>query len=143
MTLIRIPFSKMYHQNLLIRFDSKGALVNINRWDSWHAVAYLGPCQLSAMELFCKNHLQLKPLTKSSQQRCSVKKGVLRNFAKFTGKHLCQSLFFNKVAGGGRLLLTPTPPDDCFWLSIFLKKLHLLNRILNMPVLNYTRGSFI
>ena len=27
------------------------------------------------------------------------KKGVLRNFAKFTGKHLCQRLFFNKVAG--------------------------------------------
>ena len=27
------------------------------------------------------------------------KKGVFRNFAKFTGKHLCQSLFFNKVAG--------------------------------------------
>ena len=32
-------------------------------------------------------------------RRCSVKKGVLRNFAKFTGKHLCQSLFFNKDAG--------------------------------------------
>ena len=32
-------------------------------------------------------------------QRCSVKKGVLRNLTKFTGKHLCQSLFFNKVAG--------------------------------------------
>ena len=27
------------------------------------------------------------------------RKGVLRNFAKLTGKHLCQSLFFNKVAG--------------------------------------------
>ena len=27
------------------------------------------------------------------------KKGVLRNFAKFTGDHLCQSFFFNKVAG--------------------------------------------
>ena len=27
------------------------------------------------------------------------KKGVLRNFAKFTGKRLCQSLFFNGVAG--------------------------------------------
>ena len=26
------------------------------------------------------------------------KKGALRNFAKFTGKHLCQSLLFNKVA---------------------------------------------
>ena len=27
------------------------------------------------------------------------KRAVSRNFAKFTGKHLCQSLFFNKVAG--------------------------------------------
>ena len=27
------------------------------------------------------------------------KKGVLIIFAKFTGKHLCQCLFFNKVAG--------------------------------------------
>ena len=26
------------------------------------------------------------------------RKDVLGNFAKFTGKHLCQSLFFNKVA---------------------------------------------
>ena len=26
-------------------------------------------------------------------------KDVLENFLKFTGKHLCQSLFFNKVAG--------------------------------------------
>ena len=36
---------------------------------------------------------------RSSHQRCSVRKGVLRNLAKVTGKHLCQSLFFNKVAG--------------------------------------------
>ena len=36
---------------------------------------------------------------RGSHQRCSMKKGVLRNFIKFTGKHLCQSLFFNKVAG--------------------------------------------
>ena len=28
-----------------------------------------------------------------------MKKGVPRNFKKFTGKRLCQSLFFNKVAG--------------------------------------------
>ena len=31
-------------------------------------------------------------------RRCSVRIGVLRNFAKFTGKCLCQSLFSNKVA---------------------------------------------
>ena len=35
----------------------------------------------------------------SSHQKCSVKKGVPGNFTKFTGKYLCQSLFFNKVAG--------------------------------------------
>ena len=36
---------------------------------------------------------------RSSHRRCSVRKGVVRNFPKFTGKHMCQSLFFNKVAG--------------------------------------------
>ena len=36
---------------------------------------------------------------RSSHHKCSMKKGVLRNITKFTGKHLCQSLFFNKVAG--------------------------------------------
>ena len=35
---------------------------------------------------------------RSSHQRCSVRKCVLRNLAKFTGKHLYQNLFFNKVA---------------------------------------------
>ena len=29
----------------------------------------------------------------------SYKKDFLKNFAKFTGKHLCQSLCFNKLAG--------------------------------------------
>ena len=31
---------------------------------------------------------------RSSHQKCSVRKGVLRNFAKFTAKRLCQSYFF-------------------------------------------------
>ena len=30
---------------------------------------------------------------------CFIEKGVLRNFKKFTGKHLWQGLFLNKVAG--------------------------------------------
>ena len=29
---------------------------------------------------------------RSSHQRCSVRKGFVRNFAKVTGKHLCQKL---------------------------------------------------
>ena len=35
---------------------------------------------------------------RNSHRRCFVRKGVLRNFTKFTGKHLCQSPFLNKVA---------------------------------------------
>ena len=42
-----------------------------------------------------------KSIYKSSQWRCSLRKGVLGNFAKFTWKHLCQSLFFDKFAGLG------------------------------------------
>ena len=36
---------------------------------------------------------------RSSIPEAFCKKGVLRNFTKSTGKHLWQSLFFNKVAG--------------------------------------------
>ena len=35
---------------------------------------------------------------RSSHRRCSLKKGALKNFTKFTGKHMSQSLFFNNVA---------------------------------------------
>ena len=45
----------------------------------------------SRQEVFCYN--------RSSPQRCSIETSVLKNFAKFTGKYLCQSLFFDKVAG--------------------------------------------
>ena len=34
---------------------------------------------------------------RSSRPEVFCKKVVLRSFTKFTGKHLCQSLFFNKV----------------------------------------------
>ena len=35
---------------------------------------------------------------RSSHQKCSARKGVLKYFTKFTEKHLYQSLFLNKVA---------------------------------------------
>ena len=44
-------------------------------------------------------------------RKCSVRKDVLRNFAKFTRKHLWQSLFFN--------LFYRTPLDDCFCKQYF------------------------
>ena len=36
---------------------------------------------------------------RSSRPEVFCKKVVLKNFGKFTGKHLCQSLYFDKVAG--------------------------------------------
>ena len=45
--------------------------------------------------IFCAVH---NPPTREKCQEQPpevIKKGVLKNFSKFTGKHLCQSLFFN------------------------------------------------
>ena len=86
--------------------------------------------------------MDLAKSIRSSHRRCSVKNGVVRNFSKFTGKHSCQSLFFNKVAGlrpstwlkkslWHRCFLWilrnfykyfsyKTPPGDCFCSIIFL-----------------------
>ena len=50
---------------------------------------------------FGLNRVQSKYFFKayrSSRPELFCKKGVLRNFTKFTRKHLCQILFFNKVA---------------------------------------------
>ena len=44
-------------------------------------------------------HAISKPIQKHTAEVFRKKKGVLRKFAKFTRKHLCQGLFFNKVAG--------------------------------------------
>ena len=43
---------------------------------------------------FVSHHKNLR----SSRLEVYCKKDVLRNFAKFTGKHPCQSVYFNKVA---------------------------------------------
>ena len=61
------------------------------------------------MKLRIQSKLLLKQrihscIFRSSHQKCSVKQYVLRNFAKFRGKHLRQSLFFNKIAGTATLL---------------------------------------
>ena len=46
----------------------------------------------------CHGTIQMQLLIfRSSHQRCSIWKSVLRNFTNFTGKHLCQSLFSDKV----------------------------------------------
>ena len=68
-----------------------------------------------------------KAFKRGSHQRCSMKKGVRRNFTKFTGKHLCQILFFNKVAG-----LSPA----------ILSKKRLWHRCFPVNFAKFLRASF-
>ena len=55
---------------------------------------------LSGLEQFDESFEKSKCCSnRNSRPQVFCKKGVLRNLIKFTGKHLCQSLFFNKFAG--------------------------------------------
>ena len=58
-------------------------------------------CWYVSTSNFPLSKTRLKPdwIFRSNHHRCSLKTDVLRNFTKFTATHLCQSLFFNKVAG--------------------------------------------
>ena len=56
---------------------------------------------------------------RSSCPEVFCKNGARRNFAKFTGKHLCRSLFFHKVAG---LYRTPLMAGSTISRAILLSK---------------------
>ena len=72
---------------------------------------------------------------KGSHKRCSIKKVVLNNFAIFTEKHLCWSLFlidFNKKlqrkylhVNIAKVLRTPILNNIC--LRLLLKKISIFN----------------
>ena len=49
--------------------------------------------------MFWKTSQNSQINTRSSHPEVFLSKDVLKNFAKFTDKHLCRSLLFNKVAG--------------------------------------------
>ena len=56
------------------------------------------PSQTSAMKLFLRKQLTVETaIMRSSPLVVLCKEGVLTNFAKFTGKHLSQSLVFNEA----------------------------------------------
>ena len=57
-------------------------------------------------------------LEKSIRLDLFCKKGVLRNFTKLTAKHLCESLFFNKVAGRGCFMILIGKLNKCNLLPI-------------------------
>ena len=61
---------------------------------------------------------------KSSHPEVFCKKGVLRNFTKFTRKHLSLNVFFNKVAGLHPVaILKKTLWRSCFEEHVFIEQL--------------------
>ena len=90
-------------------------------------------------------------LYRSSRRRCSFRKGVLRNFVKFIGKHLCQGLFFKKKRPYSKRFLAQMFSCEFskFLRTPFLKK-HLRWLFLSTLSQNYieylihslTRGKF-
>ena len=74
--------------------------------DTYFATAFRCPLILGVLKAIVKTSLIVQFsliflfnfLTSWSTRPVFCKKGVLKNSAKFTGKHLCQSHFFNKVA---------------------------------------------
>ena len=88
--------------------------------------------------------------SKGQKQRSSVKEGVLRNFAEFTGKHLCQSLFFNEVPGLRPATLLKkklwhifcelceilTPP-------VAASKRKVFTELVKKPIINFTKPFFL
>ena len=64
------------------------------------------------------------------------KKGVFKNFAKFTGKHLCWSLFSNKVAGWKPAMLLKKRLWHMFFPVIFAK-IWVKNNNFNFPTQFY------
>ena len=68
-------------------------------------------CKIAQNIFFADTNLEEK-IFRSSRLEVFCKKGVLRYFAKFTRKHLCQRLFFNKVAS---LLRTLSLTEHVRW----------------------------
>ena len=76
---------------------SKFYAINKNSFNSWNFT--LGKAEQFHYGFPEKPCGKMLDLQKQSSRGVLLKKGVLTNLAKFTGKHLRQSLFFNQVGG--------------------------------------------
>ena len=61
-------------------------------------IPYVVKVYLLLINYFVKKTINGLAIFRSSHQRCFMKNGALKNFPKFSEKHLYQSLLFNKSA---------------------------------------------
>ena len=94
----------------------------------------VGPLPTTLLNIWIHSRLDFNVLAHISRNiqkqppEVFYKKGALRNFTKCTEKHLCQSLFFNKVAGKARIPIFSEPlkeevaqNKDWYKRTLFLK----------------------
>ena len=80
--LCKIYFKKLFFQNVLAFIDL---------FYRYHYIRYFFYSDCMWRRVY--------NIYRTSHRKCSLKKGVYKNFANFTGKHLCWRSLFNKVAG--------------------------------------------
>ena len=106
-------FPKAYWSILKIFFSYK-EIANISAFILWKQVCNIPPSFFEYRYVigFRKKAEWRHPET--VVRRCSVTKGVPRNFAKLTGKYLCPSLRFNNIASRPATLLKQRLWHRCF-----------------------------
>ena len=91
---LRNRFLQNFSRSLFLNWPE-----NLRKLDNFcWMIIYMNLIRLNKVSLVNIYNLIWNKYYRSSHQRCSIKIFVLKNFAKFTGKHLCQCLSF-KVAG--------------------------------------------
>ena len=86
--------SMLFYLNLKFLFSLKSLFFGLITWNNIIVVfhAWL------EKQFFVHTRNTNQRINRSSYQRCSIKKGVLKNFAAFTGTPV-SLIFFDKVAG--------------------------------------------
>ena len=95
---------------ILIHTTNFEKIFSASKYRSMYETKPVEPSTLRSMQIFnflfnFRRYLFYHHFAEAVAQSCSVKKVILRNFAKRTGKHLYQSLFINQVAGRPATLL--------------------------------------
>ena len=78
--------------SLVFDFATKPLLLVLEMLNSLLDSFQMSLCKLSKTLFLKMTNLAFFAYLRSSHRRCSIKKDVLRNFTKLTGKHLCQRL---------------------------------------------------
>ena len=97
------PPKKKKKKNLYCRWQSEMHLCiyYLQNWDYKYVACFLQYC------------------TRSSHQKCSMQKGVLRNFTKFTGKHCARVSFILKLKAWPATWLKKRLWHRCFPVNFF------------------------